>query len=220
MGIFCETPEMFQSHAMQRYIQTQRQRECRQWVYAIVNKLREHESVIYRDDDTGFVLVSCANEKTGRSKGYIAIAYDPRLRCLRDLRGSDVGFLKTMKQACLKNLPPDVTHCSVHYHPSVYQLHVHFRVPELAKPCEARSFMLDDIIANLSKDADFYITRNLSFAVAPGSEIGRLLCSMCLPHPGQHILCHRKSYKSCAASRDPRCTQKRREKAERATTFA
>jgi hypothetical protein len=138
MWVCCETADVFKSEAMQRYIRAQTKRPSKQWVYDIVHKRREREHVIYRDDELGFVLVPCPSDSAHARKGYIAIVYDARLRCLRDLRGSDVLLLQTLKQVCLQRLPDDVTHCSVHYHPSVYQLHVHFRTPAQAKCSEAR----------------------------------------------------------------------------------
>lgn len=138
MWVCRETQSIFESQTMQQFIHAQTKRPTRQWVYDIVHHRREKESVVYRDDDLGFVLVSCPSEGSQVCKGYIAIVYDTRLRCLRDLRGCDVPMLETLKQECLKRLPADVTHCSIHYHPSVYQLHVHFRTAEQAEMSAAK----------------------------------------------------------------------------------
>eukprot|EP00961_Rhodomonas_salina_P117616 1582942-Rhodomonas_salina.3 len=114
-------------------------------------------------------------------KGYIAICTDTSLRCLRDLRGSHVAMLERLRDECLAVLPEDVVQCSIHYHPSVYQLHVHFRSNE-GRSGWPRVHLLDDVIANLRTDSDYYRKATIMFSMPSTSDIHKVFVEGRLIH--------------------------------------
>lgn len=174
MLLCCETEAMFESGVMQHFIRQQQAKESKQWVFQVLDGTRESEDVIYRDTDTGYVLLPCPADVQGRRKGYIAIVADRSLRCIRDLRGEHANLLEEIRDTCLQHLPADITHTSIHYHPSVYQLHIHFRNGRGVKAEDPRIFPLADIVRNLRKNSLHYKHADLVYSLPPASEIGRL----------------------------------------------
>ena len=175
--LFCmESRETYLSPSMQSFIEQQVARPNKQWIYEVLDGSRERDRVVHRDPGNRFVLLPCPDDGRGVSKGYIAIVADRALRSLRDLRAEHVGLLEDVRDECAKHLPASYTHCSLHYHPSVYQLHVHFRDAQLVRwPTEPRVFMLDTVLANLRADSEHYANATLVFNALNGAEIVRVL---------------------------------------------
>eukprot|EP00961_Rhodomonas_salina_P213512 2883551-Rhodomonas_salina.1 len=165
---------MFESAVMQNFIRQQQAKETKQWVYEVLEGTREIEDVVYRDTESRFVLLPCPADAQGRRKGYIAIVADRALRCLRDLRGEHTDLLREIRDTCLRHLPPDIRHASIHYHPSVYQLHIHFRSVRTVKADDPRTFELDEILFKLDRDPMHYKKADLVYSLPPASEIARL----------------------------------------------
>ena len=153
--------------------------------------------MIFRDPDNRFVLLPTVNDVMERTNGYIAIVADPSLRCLRDLRGEHVRLLSDIKCMSLQHLPAGFDQCSIHYHPRVYQLHVHFRIARSPHQTDARVFMLDTVIKNLRDDPLYYKTTVLTYSVASSSDIVRVMGAKCrleFRHPrGRVSMCCRVS---------------------------
>jgi hypothetical protein len=175
--LFCmESRETYLSPGVQSFIEQQLTKPNKQWIYEVLDGSRERDRVVYRDPVNRFVLLPCPDDGRGVSKGFIAIIADRALRSLRDLRAEHVGLLEDVRDECAKRLPPSFTHCSLHYHPSVYQLHMHFRDAQLVRwPTEPRVFMLDTVLANLRADSEHYANATLVFNALNGSDIVRVL---------------------------------------------
>jgi m7GpppX diphosphatase len=147
-----ETPEMYASGAVQAFIRMETQRPCKQWVMDVINGGQESECVKLRTID--FLLLpdtervnrywrAVSSEAVGRryyrppqcTLNWLAIATEPGLSSLRDLRGRHVGMLKNLLQQTQlaiheeTGLQPEEIMAYVHYPPSVYQLHIHFAHP-------------------------------------------------------------------------------------------
>ena len=110
---------------------------------------------------------------------WLAVVADTSLRTLRDLRGVHVQMLQSLhSQACQKifeesGTEPGQVLAYVHYPPSVYQLHIHFK--HLAGPNvfhdTFRVHPLLSIINNLQIDSDFYKKSNLQLPVYVHTEL-------------------------------------------------
>ena len=110
---------------------------------------------------------------------WLAVVADTSLRTLRDLRGSHVPMLQSLhSQACQRifeetGTEPGQILAYVHYPPSVYQMHIHFK--HLAGPNvfhdTFRVHPLLSIINNLQIDSDFYKKSNLQLPVYTHTEL-------------------------------------------------
>lgn len=106
---------------------------------------------------------------------WLAVATDTRLRTLRDLRGCHIPILQSLySMACQKiqeelGVEPGQIMSYIHYPPSVYQLHVHFR--NVTGPGAGafqdtlRIHSLTTIINNLQIDPEYYSKSNLQLPV-------------------------------------------------------
>ena len=168
-----ETQSMYEGLEMQKHIQRQTTLKNKQWVYHILCGTREQDRVIYTDPEKRFLLLPGMGDVREKSSGYIAIVADPLLKCLRDLRGHHVHFLQELRDKCMQHLPVHFDQCSIHYHPSVYQLHIHFRTKEDKSHNDLRVFMLDTVIENLLSDTLYYKTTCLTFSVPMTSDFVR-----------------------------------------------
>jgi hypothetical protein len=107
------------------------------------------------------------------------VASDVRLRTLRDLRGHHVPMLRELYiQACKKiqdetGIEQNQIMVYVHYPPSVYQLHVHFKHPvgQHILHDTFRIHSLTSIINNLEIDSDYYSKSLLQVPVYPNTDL-------------------------------------------------
>ena len=104
---------------------------------------------------------------------WLAVVVDTNLRTLRDLRGEHVAMLQDLHaQCCQKIFEECGTEAGqimayVHYPPSVYQLHIHFKHLSGHNVFHAtfRVHPLLSIINNLKIDPDFYRKSHLQLPV-------------------------------------------------------
>jgi hypothetical protein len=110
---------------------------------------------------------------------WLAVVMNTTLKTLRDLRGEHIPMLQTLhSQACQKiseecGIEPGQIMAYVHYPPSVYQLHVHFKHISgnhmFHDPL--RVHPLPAIINNLRIDPDFYLKSHLQLPVYVHTEL-------------------------------------------------
>ena len=114
-----------------------------------------------------------------QSLHWLAVAADTSLRTMRDLRGKHIPMLIGLyTQACQKiledtGIPMDQIMAYVHYPPSVYQLHIHFKHP-IGPQVSHDSFRihpLASVINNLKIDADYYAKSILQLPVYSHTEL-------------------------------------------------
>lgn len=149
--LIVETPEMYASGEVQAHIKMETARPCKQWIVDVLNGCQESECVKLRTIDFMLLpdtervnrywrIMSSSALVMGRrghqcTLNWLAIATEPGLSSLRDLRGRHVGMLKNLLHQTQKiiheeaGLPPEEIMAYIHYPPSVYQLHIHFAHP-------------------------------------------------------------------------------------------
>lgn len=119
------------------------------------------------------------SRKPANSLHWLAVATDTTLRTMRDLRGKHIPMLISLYTlACQKiheelGIPLDQIMAYVHYPPSVYQLHIHFKHP-VSPHISHDSFRihsLASIINNLSIDSDYYAKSILQLPVYSHTEL-------------------------------------------------
>ena len=101
------------------------------------------------------------------------MATDTNLRTLRDLRGCHVQMLESLYTMTCQRIQEETgvsqsqIMAYVHYPPSVYQLHVHFKhVASPGAPHDTlRVHMLPAILNNLSIDPEYYAKSSLQMPV-------------------------------------------------------
>jgi hypothetical protein len=110
---------------------------------------------------------------------WLALLTDTELKTVRDLRGRHVPMLRELNALCCQKIqeemgiPPDQVMAYVHYPPSVYQLHIHFKHPvgPHVSHDTFRIHSLASIINNLSIDSDYYAKSLLQLPVYPCTEL-------------------------------------------------
>lgn len=190
-----ETPEMHASTPMQSYIRREVSRPCKQWVHEVLCSRREADRVKLRTPF--FVLLPdvncfqkrprdlCWQESRWRvrrpqaSFHWLAVVTDVGLRTLRDLRGEHIPMLSALyTQSCMKikaetGIDPEQVMVFIHYPPSVYQLHVHFKYPvsQSMSHDTFRMHPLAVIINNLQIDGEYYSKSLLQLPVYTNTEL-------------------------------------------------
>lgn len=134
---------------------------------------------------------------------WLAIATEPGLRSLRDLRGRHLPMLRQMLRQCRKRIreetgvPEEEVMAYVHYPPSVYQLHVHFAYPyaQYNHRDVFRIHSLAAVINNLEIDPDYYARARLQVSLARNSALHQICASepALLPARAEWPLGRRKS---------------------------
>jgi hypothetical protein len=118
---------------------------------------------------------------------WLAVATDTTLRTLRDLRGHHVPMLISLyTQTCQKiheetGISHDQIMAYVHYPPSVYQLHIHFKHP-IGPHISHDSFRihpLTTVINNLKIDSDYYAKSILQLPVYSHTDLYAALGLTC-----------------------------------------
>jgi hypothetical protein len=95
---------------------------------------------------------------------WLAITTDKNIRTMRDLTGEHIDMLIDLQTKCLDTIErvtgidPNRVMVYLHYHPSVYHLHVHFAYPYMQYNHKDayRMHPLSTVISNLQIDRDFY----------------------------------------------------------------
>jgi hypothetical protein len=116
---------------------------------------------------------------------WLAIATEPGLQSLRDLRGRHLPMLRRMLRTCKRRLqeetgvPEEEVMAYVHYPPSVYQLHVHFAYPyaQYSHRDVFRIHSLASVINNLEIDPDYYAKARLQVSLGRNSALHQICAS-------------------------------------------
>ena len=134
LRIVRETPEIYANY-VRPYIAKQHEKGTLQWVYNILDGLKEQEDVIYRETgDEGFLLLPDLNwdRKTFESLHLLGIVERRDIWSVRDLKKSMVGWVSHMREKMLDatvklypGLDKDQLKLYVHYQPTYYHFHIH-----------------------------------------------------------------------------------------------
>jgi m7GpppX diphosphatase len=190
-SLLAESPDMHAKPSVRQFIEAEVRRPSKQWIRYIIEGTQERDEVILRDD--AYVLLPDTERvnrywrsnhnslprpvtrqmQQKRVLNWLAIAHDPALRTLRDLRGHHVPMLRHMMESCLQaienetGIRQDQVMAYVHYPPSVYQLHVHFSFP-YGQYCHRDAYRvhnLASIINNLEIESEYYKKATLHMAL-------------------------------------------------------
>lgn len=175
------TPSISNSEVMQRYITSQTQAEKKQWVYDVLNGVREAENHLLNTPD--FILLP--DTETVNSKDVVnllAIFKDVSLKSIRSLDGRHIELLRDCRDQCLEFITNrmgfDRTQILsfFHYLPSVFQLHVHFCAPygQYTTLDICKIHPLDMVISNLEIDAEYYKKVSLTTVVIGRGELNSI----------------------------------------------
>ena len=151
------------------------------WIGNILDGTKEAEHALHSTPD---MLLSKATDWTPsgnvRSLRCLTIFRHPRLRSIRDLRGSDVAMLRAAKGDVLRALHErygtreDELRLYFHYHPTFWHLHMHITHWSQTRSTETdRAHLLDDVIDNLSLDGNYYARRALTTKVPRDGALHR-----------------------------------------------
>lgn len=199
--LLVETPEHYKHVKMQEYIHTELHRPSKQWINNVLLGVQETEYIKLNTDE--FVLLpdtervnrywgtrTSSNANTTKSSksntttlNWLAILKDKRIKTLRDLKGGHVDMLTRLRDQCLQviqtetGINPDEVMMYVHYHPSVYQLHVHFAYPYMQHNHRDvyRIHSLNNIINNLTMKDDYYEHANMQISCTKESALYKLI---------------------------------------------
>jgi m7GpppX diphosphatase len=203
--LLAETPHIYEKPGMKQYIEQEITRPSKQWIVSVIRGEQEREEVKLQNED--YLLLpdtervnrywriwSNTSRLTnrfmsphwghyGKTLNWLAIALEPGLRSLRDLRGRHIPMLKRMMSECLTaiqketDIAPDEVMVYVHYPPSVYQLHIHFAYPYAQHNHKDtyRIHSVANIINNLEIDSEYYEKATLQMAVPKNSQLAKIL---------------------------------------------
>jgi m7GpppX diphosphatase len=173
--LILETPEMHRR--LEAYIQREVARPCKQWIHEVIAEKREKDRVKLRTPE--FVLlpdVKTSRKCEDKKFHWLALVTDTEVRTLRDLRGKHVAMLKNIQQQALAKIREETgldheqVMAYIHYPPSVYQLHVHFKHP-IGTHDTLRMHSLASIINNLELDPEYYLKSTLQLPVYVNSDL-------------------------------------------------
>lgn len=137
----------------------------------------------------------------GEQVNWLAIATEPGLRSLRDLRGRHVPMLRRMLHRCRRRIheetgvAPEEVMAYVHYPPSVYQLHVHFAFPyaQYNHRDVFRIHSLANVINNLQIDPEYYAKARLQVSLGRNSALHQICAAAREEGPEPRAPARRKS---------------------------
>lgn len=134
LRIVHETPDIYEQY-VRPYIAKQHEKGTLQWVYNILDGLKEQEDVIYKETgDEGFLLLPDLNwdRKTLESLHLLGIVERRDIWSVRDLKKNMVPWISHMRQKMLgaavklyPQLDADQLKLYVHYQPTYYHFHIH-----------------------------------------------------------------------------------------------
>lgn len=124
------------------------------------------------------------SRQLGKHVNWLAIATEPGLRSLRDLRGRHLPMLRRMLLLSKSRIQaetgvhPEEIMAYIHYPPSVYQLHVHLAYPyaQYNQRDVFRIHGLETVINNLEMDPEYYAKAALQVSLGRNSALYQI-CS-------------------------------------------
>lgn len=175
--LFSETPDAY-NKMVEPYIESvlKSDPDYNKWLYNILEGKSEVARVIMNDPDlnSGFMLIPSI-KWLGDEKDlyYLAICNRRDIRSLRDLDESHLILLKNIlikgtKAIKEKHKKISQLRTFVHYHPSFYHFHVHFKIDQSASD---RDHLLATVINNLTLNKDYYKKSTITYPLAEGHNL-------------------------------------------------
>lgn len=175
-NIIVETAAAYADAPMQEFIQSEILKK--QWIYGIIEGVKEVDRVIFRNSDF-IVLPDSENVDEPGVLNWVIIFVDMTLKSMRDMRGQHIPMLKSVKETVASLLPPEFTSPMLYWHyvPSTWQAHLHVCAPcDILRTTSSmqRVQFLDDVISNLSIDSDFYKKATITYILQSSHELSQL----------------------------------------------
>jgi m7GpppX diphosphatase len=175
-NIIVETASAYADAPMQEFIQSEILKK--QWIYGIIEGVKEVDRVIFRNSDF-IVLPDSENVDEPGVLNWVIIFVDMTLKSMRDMRGQHIPMLKSVKETVASLLPPEFTSPMLYWHyvPSTWQAHLHVCAPcDILRTTSSmqRVQFLDDVISNLSIDSDFYKKATITYILQSSHELSQL----------------------------------------------
>jgi len=134
------------------------------WIYNIIDHKAEQKSIIFEDDNI-IIIPDYKWNNNINELHVLGIFKDKSLRSIRDLNSTHIKILKeTIQIGCsIINKKYDVKLDNIltffHYHPSTWQLHIHFMNinDQKTRSCILpRAYLCSTVIQNLELIPDYY----------------------------------------------------------------
>lgn len=180
--LFSESPETY-ARVVEPFIKKMLKDDPDQnkWLHNILAGQSEADRVVYDDPDpkTGFMLVpdlKCTSDE--KDVHVVAIVRRTDLRSLRDLNDKHLDLLKNIltkgTEAMLikyKNAKGKLR-TYIHYHPSFYHFHVHFRLVDPSDYISTdRDNLLSTVISNITIKKDYYKKATLTYPLSQSKAL-------------------------------------------------
>ncbi|KAJ3122078.1 hypothetical protein HK098_003142 [Nowakowskiella sp. JEL0407] len=160
-----------------------------QWVYNILEHKKETESIVAEniDPQNGFIILPDMkwDSKSNPDQFYLQLIVTRRdIRSLRDLRGTDIQFLKDLQieiaRVVFENFGIDSNQIRafIHYPPSYYHFHIHITpltLTDLPSATIPRAHLLETVISNLEFDPEYYKKITLHYSIGENHPIWKIL---------------------------------------------
>ena len=154
-----ETPEMYQKLIYPKVINT-----SPKWMQNIIDEKNEQEYILYQDEH--FVLMPDTkwNGEDIQDIHCLGIVKNTKLMSIRDLNSSHIPLLEHIYKIGLKvmnelyNIDDDELRVYFHYHPTYWQLHVHFNSLNIMSRGTGIDFAisLKTVVRNIKLVPDYY----------------------------------------------------------------
>lgn len=182
MIFFSETPDTY-SKVVDPFIENKvtNEKDYNQWVFNLLDGKSEVDRVILNDPDpdSGFILAPNL-KSTGDEQDIklVAICHRRDIRSLRDLNDKHLTLLKNILTKGTKVIKAKYKknkghlRSYVHYHPSFYHFHVHFRMVDPGSyESSDRDNLLSTIINNITLNKDYYKKSTLSYPLSKNTAL-------------------------------------------------
>lgn len=182
MIFFSETPDTY-TKVVEPFIENKvtNEKDYNQWVFNILDGKSEVDRIILNDPDPDSGFMIAPNLKsTGEEQDIklVAICHRRDIRSLRDLNDKHLTLLKNILTKGTKVIKAKFKKSKgqlrsyVHYHPSFYHFHVHFRmVDPSAYESSDRDNLLSTIINNITLNKDYYKKSTLTYPLSKNTAL-------------------------------------------------
>lgn len=177
MIFFCETPDVY-AKVVKPHIDSvvESDTDPNRWIYNILEGKTETERVIMNDPnpESGFILIPDL-KWLGEEKDlhYVAICHRRDIRSLRDLTDKHLVLLKNISMKGTKAIKDKYKMTNsqlrtfIHYQPSFYHFHVHFKLVDAAGYASTdRDNLLGTVISNITLKKDYYKKASLTYPLS------------------------------------------------------
>ncbi|KAG9510407.1 m7GpppX diphosphatase, partial [Fragariocoptes setiger] len=161
--------------------------ESIQWVVNILNHVSELDRILYEDADksSGFIMLpdlKCTSDNPD-DLYLLAICHANNIKSVRDLNHRHLPLLKNILDSGREvieekfGVRKEKLRVYVHYQPSFYHFHVHFRSEASGETTHTdRDNLLNNVINNISLCGDFYQRATLTYPLSKLDPLYAVFC--------------------------------------------